>query len=61
MDSVRCSGTETRLTDCDYDADTSEDSHDEDAGVRCPQGSCLGTAVHVRTSTAVIPGMQQIT
>ena len=39
MDSVRCSGTETRLIDCDYDADTSADSHDEDAGVGCPQGT----------------------
>ena len=41
MDSVRCSGTETSLIDCNYDADTSEDSHEEDAGVQCPEGSCL--------------------
>ena len=41
MDYVRCSGTEARLIECTYDSDTSEDSHNEDAGVQCPPGNYI--------------------
>ena len=35
MDNVFCTGSETQLVNCSYDPNTSEDSHFEDAGVRC--------------------------
>ena len=35
MDDVACTGSESRLIDCVYDNDTNEDTHAEDAGVRC--------------------------
>ena len=38
MDNVLCTGEETRLQDCRHSRDASEDSHFEDASVRCFQG-----------------------
>ena len=35
MDDVACSGTESRLIDCVYDRNTTEDTHTKDAGVHC--------------------------
>ena len=35
MDNVACTGSETQLVNCSYDSNTLEDSHFEDAGVRC--------------------------
>ena len=39
LDLVRCVGTESRLIDCQYDPNASEDSHAEDAGVVCFNGT----------------------
>ena len=39
MDNLHCHGTESSLLNCEYDPDTSEDYHTEDAGVKCyPNG-----------------------
>ena len=35
MDNVACGSSDTALLACSYDPNTSEDSHEEDAGVRC--------------------------
>ena len=35
MDHVGCYGLETKLIDCSYGTDTSEDDHSEDIGVQC--------------------------
>ena len=35
LDNVACVGTEDTITDCVYDADTSDCSHARDAGVTC--------------------------
>ena len=35
MDEVACSGNESRLQDCQFDAHTDNCSHSEDAGVHC--------------------------
>ena len=35
MDDVTCTGSESQLIDCIYDRNTTEDTHAEDAGVRC--------------------------
>ena len=35
LDNTRCRGSESRLVDCEYDPDTSEDYHYEDIGVNC--------------------------
>ena len=35
MDNIGCHGTETRLTDCAYHRDTSEDSHSGDVWIDC--------------------------
>lgn len=35
MDNVVCIGNESRLIDCPYDPDASDDTHAEDAGVKC--------------------------
>ena len=35
LDNLACTGAEYNLTSCSYDADTSDCSHYEDAGVRC--------------------------
>ena len=37
MDSVGCTGLESRLLDCNYDSITTEDTHAKDAGVQCQQ------------------------
>ena len=42
MDSVACGSSDTVLLACSYDPNTSEDSHAEDAGVRCG-GECFST------------------
>ena len=34
---VTCNGSESQLIDCVYDNDTTQDTHAEDAGVRCQQ------------------------
>ena len=35
LDNVQCLGTETTLSSCPYDSDTSDCFHFEDTGVRC--------------------------
>ena len=35
LDNVSCSGSESRLIDCNYDPDTRDCGHSEDAGVVC--------------------------
>ena len=40
MDNLKCKGSESNLLSCNYDPDTSEDYHTEDAGVKCyPNGT----------------------
>ena len=36
LDNVACNGNETSLISCSYTKPTSNDSHTDDAGVRCP-------------------------
>ena len=35
LDNVGCSGSELTLAQCDYDSNTADCNHNEDAGVRC--------------------------
>ena len=42
MGSVGCGSSDTALLACSYDPDTSEDNHEEDAGVRCG-GKCINS------------------
>ena len=35
MDDVQCVGNESKLVNCTFDPDASEDYHHEDAGVTC--------------------------
>ena len=35
LDNVACSGSELTLAQCDYDPNTVDCNHNEDAGVRC--------------------------
>lgn len=35
IDDIACTGTETRLIDCNYDSNTNDCSHSQDAGVQC--------------------------
>ena len=35
IDDLTCSGTETRLIDCQYDSNTDDCDHTEDAGIAC--------------------------
>ena len=35
MDNVACYGTESKLIDCTYHTDTSEDKHSEDIWINC--------------------------
>ena len=35
LDNVACGTTENRLINCSFDMNTAEDTHAEDAGVRC--------------------------
>ena len=37
LDNVACTGTEEALVNCNYDPNTADCSHFEDAGVRCSQ------------------------
>ena len=37
LDNVACTGTEEALVNCNYDPNTADCSHYEDAGVRCSQ------------------------
>ena len=41
LDNLRCTGSESKLTDCPYSRDTTFDTHGEDAGVRCAIGKHL--------------------
>ena len=43
LDNVHCTGFEQRLVDCMFDANSAEDSHSEDAGLRCHQKGCVHT------------------
>ena len=45
MDNVECGNDDTVLLACSYDPNTSEDSHGEDAGIRC-KGECF-IAIHI--------------
>ena len=47
MDNVECGNDDTVLLACSYDPNTSEDSHGEDAGIRC-KGECF-IAIHTCT------------
>ena len=47
MDSVSCGSSDTALLACPYDPDTSEDSHGEDAGVRCGGECFMQPFIHV--------------
>ena len=38
MDNTKCTGSESNLLQCQYDSNTIEDNHGEDAGVRCLKG-----------------------
>lgn len=38
IDNTACTGTEPRLLACNYDRDTSDCTHAEDAGLRCNIG-----------------------
>ena len=39
IDNLRCSGLEMNILHCNYDPDTSNCAHSEDAGVQCTQES----------------------
>ena len=39
MDNVACYGPETKLIECDYHIDTSEDDHSEDIWINCGAGA----------------------
>lgn len=41
VDNTACAGSEARLLACNYDTDTSDCSHAEDAGIRCSTGPCM--------------------
>ena len=45
MDNVACYGSESKLVDCTYNTDTSEDEHSEDTWINC------GTIATDTTST----------
>ena len=45
MDEVRCGSNDTALLACPYDPNTAEDSHQEDAGVRCGS-ECFTPFIH---------------
>lgn len=47
MDNVECEGNETSLIECKYDADASDCSHSEDAGVVCAPAPGNDTPVHI--------------
>ena len=47
MDNVACYGTESKLIDCTYHTDTSEDKHSEDIWINC------GTPAPIATSSSI--------
>jgi hypothetical protein len=49
MDNVGCHGTETRLTDCAYHRDTSEDSHSGDIWIECDPASDPGPGPEIES------------
>ena len=53
MDVVACDSNDTALLACSYDPNTSEDSHAEDAGVRCG-GECFSTFTPVDGTLAML-------
>lgn len=52
LDDVRCTGTETNITDCPYDQDSSDCVHMEDASVICSTDCeiCMSIVVYSGTS-----------
>ena len=56
MDNVGCHGTETRLTDCAYHRDTSEDSHSGDIWIDCSSSSNSANNIESDNSTATDSG-----
>ena len=50
MDNVFCTGSETHLVNCSYDPNTSEDTHNEDAGVQCFSENGIKTKKNCRTT-----------
>ena len=50
MDNVACYGSETKLIECSYHTDTSEDDHSEDIWIDCgagPEGTSSSSSVSV--------------
>ena len=46
LDNVACGTTENRLINCSFDMNTAEDTHAEDAGVRCSSTcKCIKTVL----------------
>lgn len=54
LDNVDCSGTEVRLIDCDYDSDTRDCGHHEDAGVYCLEQGLLPSNNYILVSDYII-------
>ena len=56
MDNVACYGTESKLIDCTYHTDTSEDEHSEDIWINCgmpaPTSSSSTRVPDRRTTTS---------
>ena len=46
MDNVACYGTESKLIDCTYHTDTSEDEHSEDIWINCGTPTSTSTPVN---------------
>ena len=46
MDNVACYGTESKLIDCTYHTDTSEDEHSEDIWIDCGTPTSTSTPVN---------------
>ena len=45
LDNLNCDGDELSLLECDFDPDTSDCTHFEDAGLRCMESISEPTAV----------------
>ena len=50
MDNVACYGTESKLIDCTYHTDTSEDEHSDDIWINCGIPTSTSTPVNTPTS-----------
>ena len=48
LDDVACTGSETALINCTYDATTSDCSHFEDAGVQCRSKETLLSVINCK-------------